>query len=188
MSRTREPSTVEDPQDFWAAIRKGDQQAEAVLCRRAEDVARRFFCRADSRVRDDLVQETMLSVIRFARRAESPPRNLREFLQWRCRGVLSAYLKGVRARPRFEPKDDLSMFPDETLPANDQREMRKDLVDCVNRLPTPAQTIFRDRCRGRTVSEIARERAHDASWASRQLKDILLALRACLARKGHAES
>ncbi len=184
MAHEETPSREDGTDDLWARVHRREPDAERIFCDLAGDIARRFFRQAGGDC-DDLVQKTVISAALFAQRDPTPPRDLRAFLQWRCRGVLSGYRKARRRRPKLQDAD-LSLFPDEVLAPGEQRQLRKDLLDCIDKLVPPLSDVFRDRCAGIMMREIARSHGKDPAWATRTYASALEALRRCMERKGHS--
>lgn len=179
--------TSENDDDLWRRARAGDKDARLELTQRLEQQARKQFGRSLQRPEelDDLIQEATEDLLRALRIVEAPSSSLEGFLFWRVRG---AFKKLRRQRPQWRELNvgiDPICRHDGPSQTMIEDEKARFLIDCKEGLTPDERRFFEMRYdRENGLGPIGESFGHTESWACRQLKRILDALRNCLQGKG----
>jgi len=105
----------EPDDDLWDAVREQRDGAFERLEALVREVCSVVFSHpmVPNHAREQLLQDVLVSVWEFARKQTDDPKNLRAFLKWRARGVLSVLRRGILARRREDPVDNEMPIADE---------------------------------------------------------------------------
>lgn len=190
-------STASPEAALWIRAASGDPTARDELARLALEVARpvlRYYGAPFGDI-DDLAQATALSTLQYLERRPEPPADIRVFLKWRARGVLSGARKASRRRP-LEYQSELSQpltasFEDGPLGQLVGKDAQGHARDCLDRLRASpggdkyAELIAMRYERHLDNQAIASERGLNPSTVGVRLKRGLDRLRECMRGKGH---
>lgn len=187
---TTQPVTHAAGETLWSEIcaqREGAFERLEVLVKEVCSVVFRPSV-VPSAERERLLQDVLVSVWEFAGKQNEQPRNLRAFLQWRARGVLSTFRRELQARDRQSPMEVDIPIPgggtrqlDEVL----MREMNASFEACRERLSPIYAAVWGARFeRDLDPRATAAELGIDVSAVAVRLhraKDLLME---CLKRSG----
>jgi len=180
------PRTVDDDLELWQRARN-DPEARAELSAWVHDVARAELARRGYRgdERDDHAQETVMTVLRYLDRGGEIRKNLRGFVQFRVRGVLSD-----RRRP--EPTSGGEVDLDRVAGSGEApgarlltHELMSALEECCAELPDGQRDVAELRCRdGLSSVQIAERLNLERGTVNTRASRALVRIRECLERKG----
>jgi len=136
---------------------------------------------------DELLQDVCVSVWSFSRKHAEPPRNLREFLKWRARGVFSKYLRELLRKDRLgEVNLPVISEDDGARPWDDLlvEELRAALDGCLAELPEQHRRVWDSRYeRDLSPLQTAQHLGVPASTVNVHLHRARHRLMECLRRK-----
>lgn len=176
--RNREPDS--DSEEYRRTVDE--------LRKRVERIARRMVRRGTET--DDILQEALLSTIRYARERPNPPENLDGFLFYRIRYVIKEMVRGVHGEAQLDESQiraliDVIVRPTAALEEQDQQ---KALEECVTELTDARASVWH---RTYVAKMDAGEAAQDLGITVNALRVRLHHARAtiveCLTRKGVLE-
>ena len=179
-----------EERDLWRRAAAGDEDGRAALGELALKIAvaelRRRAVRAGEL--EDLAQESVRSTLAFLARGGAEPRDLRTFLKYRARGILSDHRKKMRTTddtlawvPGLEPAE-AGAGPDGRL---DEGALRAALAKCRAGLSPEKRAVLELRYDdGREAAEIARLLGIHRNTVGVRVFRALAELRECLRRRG----
>ena len=179
--------------DLWKLGRAGDSAATEELMRIATQQALRLLQRKGITGDElyDLTAETQLDVLRVLRGCGDVPRNVRGFLYYRTRGVLSRHWR-LRAQRVVEQMteariEDTEGEPGDTLEALHQRSLLSSVESCVRALPEPLRQVHRMLVEeGLCQREIAERLGKSEAWVYRRVAEARARVTAALRGQGYS--
>ncbi|MFT5050604.1 MAG: RNA polymerase sigma-70 factor (ECF subfamily) [Chlamydiales bacterium] len=188
-----QPGAETDNDDLWIGVCEQREGAFERLQALIREVCSMVFRHSmvPNNERERLLQDVLVSVWEFAGKQNEAPRNLRAFLKWRARGVLSVLRRELQARRREDPVDSEMPIADENaLPLDSvvADEMTHSFQLCRNRLTPVLAAVWDARYeRHLDPAATAEELGIPAGTVAVRLHRAKDALMECLRGKGVVE-